>query len=197
MKPRKPVFPPKPPSPPKRRRSFTLDRPNTIWLDIDGVLSFQCEDCTSRAPCREHEHRQALVAGATRVWVDPPTLQVIPLWDEHADIRWHTWWQEDARKEFAPAVRLPDFELSGVDKYTCESSIRRGYKLEDFVTKEVLSGKLAWIDDQIDMGFRATKQALEREMGERFLSVSTDHGFCKHMNQKDAEKVLHFITPEH
>jgi hypothetical protein len=135
-------------------RSMSFGRPlfppmkkPIILLDVDGVINFAGSKEKAKVlwPDLIYERDVVNCAGEKyNILYSPAMVQRINAWNQVAEVRWLTTWDDSAKTNLAPALKLDSFENSRKSDNDCK------------ITTAVLVGKeqgadglVIWIDDDL------------------------------------------------
>jgi hypothetical protein len=118
-----------------------------ILLDVDGVINFAGSEEKAKVlwPDIIYERRVVLSSTGNRhdILYSPAMVQRINAWHQVAEVRWLTTWNDSAKTNLAPALKLDSFENSRKSK-------------DDKIETAILVGKeqgadglVIWIDDEL------------------------------------------------
>ena len=146
-------------------------RSNTpvVFIDVDGAVNVFGESnvdraLTAKVVCRDIEPLD--------ITYHQHTVDAINRWVGQVEVRWLTYWWDDARFNLAPALGIKDFPVSPIGKMEMNEEILTKHKYWE--------RPIVWIDDEISGELRYSVKELQ-EKKKDVLIVDT-------LNEKKGEK---------
>lgn len=115
------------------------------FIDVDGVLNRLLTN--SAAKRRNLVRLDATVYGNTYVlWMDPADKQRLERLEEHFELAWGTTWEDEANRQIAPFLGLPEFPIVAKTSY---SEHTKAYG----VLRAAEGRPFVWLDDMAWMTY--------------------------------------------